>query len=409
MYTGDSNGLLSRADGIDLPAVVRERRQAAGLTQRELAVRAGVSLGLLRDLEQSRTSLPRDRSVTALLAALNLPSDLASLRRPALGRPPRSAVPRSALPRSTPPRLAPPRPVGDSDRAPAGEGEGGGRAGGGGGELRIGLLGPLIIHRGPVELWLGSGMQRAVLGRLALAANTVVATRDLVDLLWSGTGPRWPSGAVQTHVWRIRCLLDPARPQLCRRGLLGRAPGGYRLTLGDDQLDVTVFRQGVRAAATAAGTDPGGALDLLDVALGQWRGRPLTDVDELADHPAVTALLDEQVAAVIGYADLATAVGRPHRALPWLRQVTEVQPLHEALQARLVGALAATGRQADALGTYQRVRRRLADELGIDPGAELRSALRRVLRQESAPRAGQRFGAGRRGSLRITTPSTYSA
>lgn len=364
------------AAGPSLGTVLRERRRVAGLTQQDLADLAGVSLGMIRDLEQERTRLPRGQSVAALLSALGLPADLMSQAR-AGGGSCRTRVP----------------------AARAAEW----------GELHIDLLGPLLIRRGSVDLRVASAKQRALLGRLALAANSIVPTRSLVDLLWQDTELSSPQGAVHTHIWRLRRVLEPARQHRSREGVITRCAGGYRLDLADEHLDLGAFRALMRMADALTLTTPARALDLMEDALGRWRGRPLADVEELTDHPAVTALLDEQVVAVVQHADLAATLDQDHRSLRWLQQVCAVHPLHEPLHARLVAALAAAGRQAEALLAHQRVRRRLADELGVVPGPELTEAHRGVLRRQLRDRTDQPASVRTHGSLRITTPSRSSA
>jgi tetratricopeptide (TPR) repeat protein len=129
---------------------------------------------------------------------------------------------------------------------------------------------------------------------------------------------------------------------------------------------------------------------MLDAALTRWRGEPLEDVPELSHHPLVAALCDERIAATLRYAEVADELGQAERALPRLRELAARQPLHEAVHARLILTLAASGRQAEALDAYQAIRSRLADELGIDPGSELALAQQRVLRQEAGALAADR-------------------
>jgi DNA-binding SARP family transcriptional activator len=98
-------------------------------------------------------------------------------------------------------------------------------------------------------------------------------------------------------------------------------------------------------------------------------------------------LREERVAAVLLLADLAAALRQHGRSLPHLRALATEQPLHEPLYARLIAALAATGLQAQAVAAYQGIRRRLAEDLGIDPGPELTETYCRVLRQQIGPAA----------------------
>jgi DNA-binding SARP family transcriptional activator len=248
--------------------------------------------------------------------------------------------------------------------------------------LAVGLLGPVVVARDGREVTVGSLLRRTLLARLALAVNTTVAVGDLIELLWADGGPRRPAEAVHTHVWRLRSVLEPARPERHRGGVVERRAGGYRLAMDESRLDLTAFRHAIR-------TGGGEVLTRYETALALWRGHPAADVPALAYHPAVTALLDEHAEVVIRYAGLTRAAGQPARALPLVRRAAADHRLHEPLQAALMATLAAAGRQADALDLYRAVRRHLADELGIAPGRELTDTHRRVLRQEWGRQRGQ--------------------
>ncbi|MFS8096515.1 tetratricopeptide repeat protein [Lentzea alba] len=223
------------------------------------------------------------------------------------------------------------------------------------GEVRLSVLGPLTVHRGQMETGVGRGKRRVLLGRLALSPGVPVAVDELAELVGSVQ--------VQVHVSRLRSVVP-----------LELVPGGYRLCLPDSRLDLAAFRSLVRSADQETAPE---SFDLLGRALALWRGQVLADVDELREHPLATALVSERIDALLAY-----AVGRPAEALPWLRALAEEHPLHEPLHARLIGVLAAADLRADALAVFDRVRRLLADELGVDPGPELVEAHRRLLRAE---------------------------
>ncbi|MER7274922.1 tetratricopeptide repeat protein [Dactylosporangium sp. NPDC000244] len=315
--------------GDEFGALLRRHRVAAGLSQRELAERVGLSVAAIRDLEQGRTRRPHRGAAEALAEVLGLG---------AAG------------------------PGADGD-AP----------------VLIGVLGPLVVQRGGEAVPVGRGARRAVLGRLALSANAAVPLADLLELLHDGGRPADAAGALYTHLSRLRSALRPGG----RDGdpVIHRTPGGYRLELADDRLDLGAFRRDVLAAAAAP---PEQALDLLERAARQWRGGPLEDVPQLRDHPLVTTVVEERVRMALRHAELALAAGQAHRCLPALRDLAAAHPLHEPLHARLIAVLAAEGRQADALAVYGRIRQRLVGELGVEPGPDLMAAHRRVLRQEPA-------------------------
>lgn len=328
--------------GDDLGLQVRNLRRLRGLTQRELAARAGISLGAVRDLEQGRSSNPRPRFLEALCDVLGLSDAQRNLLR------------RRALPG----RPEPVRPSGPAS---------------------VSVLGPLSVSRPAGHAELGAGRHRAVLARLALTPRHPVAREELVHLLWGDDPPRSAANVVQTHVSRLRRILEPPG---CRgdRTMLTSTPGGYRLQMDDEHLDLVRYRSRLAEGQRVSRTDPHRGFDLLSEALDMWTGRQaVEDVPELLDDPLVIALSDELVDATIRLADAGRMLRRLPEVLPRLRRLAAQHPWHESLHARLIAALAASGQQAAALGTYDEVRRRLAEELGIDPGAELAEARQSVL------------------------------
>jgi DNA-binding SARP family transcriptional activator/tetratricopeptide (TPR) repeat protein len=185
---------------------------------------------------------------------------------------------------------------------------------------------------------------------------------------------------VQTYVSRLRALLGPAPDG---GPVLVRAGDGYRLRVAADGIDLQEFRRLTVAArqARAAG-DAVAACGAFERALELWRGDPLVDVHLLRDHPAVVALAAERAAVTLEYADLASASGWQDRVVRHLRRQVTWDPLDEAALARLMVALAGSGRQAEALRLYEELARRLDEQLAVAPGAEVRAAHARVLRQE---------------------------
>lgn len=329
------------------PAVgqmIKEARQRRGLTQRELAVKAGLSLGAVRDLEQGRSSRPRPQSLEALADALELDRrDRAQLRAFALPGP----------------AQAPPA-----------------------GVSHIQVLGPLAVLTGGVPVPIGAGRHRIVLARLALTPNRAVSPDELIGLLWPAGAPASASNVVQTHISRLRRLLTPpTRPDGPDGPDLSveLTAGGYRLSTGEHQLDLLAYRSRL-ARSRLAGHEPQREFELLAEALELWHGElPVEDVAELQGDPLVTGLAHDLVDATNRLARLGEALRRLPEVLPRLRRLAGRHPLHESLQARFILALAASGQQATALDTFDHVRHRLADELGIDPGAELDAARQAVL------------------------------
>jgi DNA-binding SARP family transcriptional activator/DNA-binding XRE family transcriptional regulator len=324
--------------------LLRDARLLAGLTQSELADKAGVSVGAIRDLEQGRSRNPQARSVRALADALGLTRrhrvELQELARR------RSAGP-----------------IGRS------------------GPVRISVLGPLVVSRtdGPVEI--GTGRHRVVLARLALTPDRPVGREELTSLLWGDDAPPSAANVLQAHVSRIRRLLQPS-PSADTPRMLALVPAGYRLQADEDQIDLVGYR--ARLARCRPGAlEPKREFDILSDALEMWRGdRAAEDVPELEGDPLVTELSDQRVNAVIRLARLGEALHRQPQVLPLLQRLAITHPWHESLHARLIVALAACGQQAAALEAYDEVRGRLAEELGIDPGTDLVEARQRVLKRK---------------------------
>jgi DNA-binding SARP family transcriptional activator/tetratricopeptide (TPR) repeat protein len=240
--------------------------------------------------------------------------------------------------------------------------------------MRIGLLGPFQVTDGGVPKAVDGGRQRAVLAALALAAGRPVRSSALAAHVW---GEDTPSARHRLHAI-VNRLRQTVAPEAIRA-----APGEYTLDLEPGAVDVHRFRSLVAEARNADGP---AELALLEQALGLWRGDPLVDVDAeglvVAHAPK---LIEERMRAVERRADLVLEAGGHAELVPELTELTTAHPLREFLWSRLMLALHRSGRQAEALAAYQRVRTELADRLGIDPGEELQRVHRAVLRPADAP------------------------
>jgi DNA-binding SARP family transcriptional activator len=331
--------------GAQLGGLVRGWRVMAGLSQRELAARSGLSVTAVRDLEQGRSRRPRAGSLTALARALGLNAEQAAALARAAGQGP-------GLP-------------------------GGGVPGGGvpGSGLWVAVLGPVAAWRDGVALRLGPPGRRAVLALLALAGGELVRPETVIDVLWGQRPPGTAAELVAAHVSRLRRVLDPVGGDAV---VAGAGAAGYRLRAGAGQLDVALFGElARRAAATVV---PAAACGLYERALGLWRGDPAEDVALLRGDPAVAELARRRAEVVAGYARAASGLGWHERVIPLLEGLARAEPLNERAHARLMVALAGAGHQAAAITVYEDVRRRLDEELGVHPGAELADAHQRVLR-----------------------------
>ncbi|MGY1602438.1 BTAD domain-containing putative transcriptional regulator [Geodermatophilus sp. SYSU D00815] len=242
------------------------------------------------------------------------------------------------------------------------------------------VLGPLEVHAGGGPLPLGGRKQRLLLAALLLAGGRTVSADRLVDLLWGEEANDKVRNTLQVHVSTLRKLLTAGGSGLT---VVRREPG-YALEVPPDRLDLLRFRAAVeRGRAALRGSRPGAAVAALDEALGLWRGSALAD---LADEPGLqaelAALEEDRLAAVGTRMEAHLALGRHAEVVPELADLVAAAPLHEHLRALLVLALYRSGRAGDALAVLRAGRRVLSEELGADPGPELRDLERAVLATE---------------------------
>lgn len=213
---------------------------------------------------------------------------------------------------------------------------------------------------------------RVLLARLALDPGRVVPREALIDSIWGELPPADSTNALQTLVSRLRRAVGAES--------VVSHPAGYQLATPAADVDVGTFEQLLGVARSTA--DPAAARTAYSSALALWTGPPLAGLDAPFVPEAVTRLLELRAGAVEGDAAAAVALGRGDEVVAGLRALCVEQPLRERAHALLVTALAASGRVADALAVFEGVRRRLSDELGVDPSDELAQAHLAVLRGE---------------------------
>ncbi|GLY51453.1 BTAD domain-containing putative transcriptional regulator [Lentzea sp. NBRC 102530] len=235
-----------------------------------------------------------------------------------------------------------------------------------GSRFRFGLLGPLEVFADGRPVPVKAAKLRTLLAVLLLHANEHVPLDVLVDRLWGDEPPGNARRTIQVYVMRLRGLLDDGPG----RSVIQTRPGGYLLSTEPGAVDLAVFRHLVRQARDTAG--PAARAGLLREAEALWRGPALVDVR--SEHFGSLTLDEELLAAIELRVEADLDLGCHAEVLPDLRSLVGRHPLRERLWAFLIIALGRSGRQAEALEAYQDVRRRLADELGVDPGAELRDA-----------------------------------
>lgn len=232
------------------------------------------------------------------------------------------------------------------------------------------------------EVVVAGARLRALLCRLAADPDRAVPAGELVAAVWPGAAPAEPANALQSLVSRLRRLLgDPLR--------LRQDAAGYRLVLGRDELDASVFvdRQ-QRAQQRMRAGDLDGAHDDLEEALALWRGEPLVDAGDADYRPAyATRWHAARLAAVKAQADLALRLGQVDGILSPVEELAAGHPFDQSLVALELRLLVAAGRTPEALLRFERTRRTLRDELGSDPSAELQQLHLTLLREADDPPA----------------------
>ena len=246
--------------------------------------------------------------------------------------------------------------------------------------LRFSLLGPLEVHDGAVPVQVSGTKLRTLLSVLLLHANQPVPPGTLQAALWGTDPPRSVGTSLPNHVARLRRLLgdrDGDRVETVR--------GGYRIKVADGELDVTEFAAFVRSAQDArARQDWPEVIRRAVAAEDLWRGTPLAaePVDVLAPH--VQKLVTTRVEALEWHIDAALRLDRLEGLASRLAGLVEEYPLSETLTVQYMRVLHRTGRRAQALDAFQRLRRTLVKELGIEPSASTQQAQRRILAADEA-------------------------
>lgn len=256
--------------------------------------------------------------------------------------------------------------------------------------MRFRMLGPLEVMSGDRHVALGGTKQRATLGYLLLQANQVVPTSRLLAALWQADNtPVTARKILQNAVWGLRGILAESGPDGGsgsggRSGgaveLVTRAPG-YLISADPDQIDLYVFRRRVgEGRAELAGGRPEAAVASLGAALDLWRGPALADLAETGVMwPELTAVQNARLDVLEDYFEAKLACGQHYAVLGELEAAVEAEPLRERSSGQLMLALYRCGRQAHALAVYNRLRATLVEDLGLEPGHELRRLQRAIL------------------------------
>jgi DNA-binding SARP family transcriptional activator len=241
----------------------------------------------------------------------------------------------------------------------------------------FGLLGPLLVTDiSGAAIHIPQPKQRVIMASLLLRANAAVSGDQLANAVWQDKPPPNALSVIRTYVARLRRTLGHVGTRLVSR------PAGYAIELhacGEFDLDeLERLRAASQQAAEAGHWEL--AAQTLGAALSLWRGAPLEDIPSDALHRSAGARLDElRLQLATTRIDAELHLGREQYVLAELRQFAGEQPLHEHVQAQLMLAYYRCGRQAEALDVYHKVRASLVEDLGVEPGAELRQLHQRIL------------------------------
>src|SRR5947209_3314456 len=241
-------------------------------------------------------------------------------------------------------------------------------------EVELGVLGPLQVRRDGVPVMIPGAKPRAILTMLGLHVGSVVSADTLVELLWGEDPPRTAAKALRTHVSSLRRTLGD--------GFVLTEGAGW--SLAESEVDASRYKSAARRGrdASAAG-DTGQAVARFQEALDLWRGVPERPDGRRATSEK-TRWIEGHAALVEDRADALLAKGRAAEIVGELEAAVTDAPLRERRWSQLMLALYRAGRQGEALGAYQRARTLLADELGVDPGPELRRLEAAIVAQDAA-------------------------
>lgn len=239
-------------------------------------------------------------------------------------------------------------------------------------EFRI--LGPLAATEGGCEIPLRAAKPRTLLALLVLHRNEQVTSERLIDWLWEGDPPATARTSLQVYVSDLRKLLGEGR--------LETRPGAYLLHVGPGEVDVERVE---RLVEEAEGADPHRAAKLLRQALALFRSEPLPELRYNSElRPEIPRLEELRLHTQEKLIDAQLALGEHAELVPDLEALAATHPLREGLRSQQMVALYRTGRQAEALAAFQRLRQALDEELGLEPTPALRDLERQILNHDPA-------------------------
>ncbi|WP_229898706.1 AfsR/SARP family transcriptional regulator [Streptomyces hiroshimensis] len=225
---------------------------------------------------------------------------------------------------------------------------------------------------------------RSMLATLALRAGRAVSHMELVDELWCGSALGNPRNALQAQATRVRKVLEAHTP-MHRTTVLRAVPNGYLLDVPAECVDANRFLDLASRGGAALTTDPEQAARLLETGLRLWRGPALFDAGEGLRCASAATLFEER--RLSAWEDLVSArlvLGHNTQVIAELQQLVAQHPLHERFCELLMLALYRSGRQSEALERFRLTRKRLDEQLGIQPGAGLQRRHAEILAQDPA-------------------------
>jgi len=241
--------------------------------------------------------------------------------------------------------------------------------------MRVQVLGPLTVTIDGAALALGGRQQRLALALLIVADGRTVSTEQLIDGVWGEDVTATARKALQGYIHHLRSEIGES---------LKTESGGYSFEIGDE-VDGSRFARMHHEARELVEIDPARASELLREALGMWNGPAYSDLrDEMALIPEVARLDNLRVTALGDRIDADLALGRHATLIGELEGLTYEYPFQERFRGQHMTALYRAGRQVDALRSYERMRRFLADETGLEPSAELQRLEGRILSRDES-------------------------
>ncbi|MEU4495960.1 BTAD domain-containing putative transcriptional regulator [Streptomyces sp. NPDC023998] len=234
--------------------------------------------------------------------------------------------------------------------------------------------------RGEAEMGLGSPQQKAVLVALLLRRGHPATAGELIDALWGEDSPPGAVSVLRTYASRLRKILEPDRTPGRSPGLVVSIGDGYALRVAQTALDLGVFeRRLARAKQLRAAGELPEAGELLHIALDAWSGTPLAGIPGPLAEAERSRLAERRLNALETRIEVDLQMGHHAELVPELKGLCGDHPLRERLCELLMLSLYRCGRQAEALGAYRATRRKLVDELGVEPGPALRETHMRLL------------------------------